>query len=115
MKTLGVTGIALVLLAGIARAETGPRLEFFDARSNGLGYAIIQYGRVDLYDAKSNWVGYGRIEGGQGTLLDPNPNRIVNLYDQKANWIGYHRPGLEGHTLELFDARSTRMGMIKLR
>ncbi len=115
MKTWGVTGIALILLAGIARAETGPRLDFFDAKSGGMGYAIIQYGRFDLYDAKSNWIGYGRIESGQGNLPDPNPNRIINLYDRKSNSIGYAKPGLGGQTLELFDARSSRLGTIKLR
>ncbi|HLC20486.1 MAG TPA: hypothetical protein VJM10_00060 [Candidatus Methylomirabilis sp.] len=125
MKPWGVTGIALILLTGIARAETGPRHEFFDARSNGLGYVIVQYGRIDLYDAKSNWIGYGRIEGSRVDRFDPKAHRLgqgtsgpggmVNFYDLQSNWIGYGKLGLGGQTLELFDPRSTRMGTNKLR
>ncbi len=124
-QVLAIGSICLLFLAGIAGAETGPRLDFFDARSNRMGYAIIQYGRIDLYDAKSTWIGYGRIEGNQADLFDPKSNRLgqgtsgpggmVNFYDLKSDWIGYGKPGLGGQTFELFDARSTRMGTIKLR
>ncbi len=114
-QVIAIGSICSLFLAGIARAETGPRLDFFDAKSNRMGYAIVQYGRIDLYDAKSNWVAYGRIEGGQGSLLDRNPNRIINLYDPKSNSIGYAKPGPGGRTLELFDPRSSRLGTIKLR
>jgi len=81
--------------ARIVGAETGPRLEF--------------------RDAKSNWIGYGWVEGGQGKLPKSNPNCVINLYDHKSNSIGYAKPGLDGQTLDLFDGRSYRLGTIKLR
>lgn len=54
--------LSLLLPAGIAGAQAGHRLDFFDARSNGLGYGIIQYGRIDLYDGESNFIGSIRLQ-----------------------------------------------------
>ena len=124
-KVVGVMALTVSTLAVTSEAMSWQRLEFFDARSNSMGYAIIQYGRIDLFDAKSNWVSYGPIEGGQVNLLDSNSSRlghdtvgpggIINFYDPKSKSLGYGKPDSGGQTINVFDGRSSFIGTIKVR
>lgn len=58
--------IALLMALGlmVAPALAGERVDFFNAKGQRTGYAVVDQksGRVDFYDMKSRRTGWGRVD-----------------------------------------------------